>query len=407
MRTIARFLLRRGPVFAVLCLMLAPLSGQQLDLTAFLEERGRPLLKEYMSLLSIPNLASDGENIRRNAVVIRDMFRRRGLDVELLEGQDSPPLVFGKLNQTGADRTVIFYAHYDGQPADPARWESDPWVPVLREGRVEDGARAVALDEVEFGSGRDYRLYGRSTSDDKAPIMALAAALDVLRDEAQALSINLKILFEGEEEAGSPHLRDLLERYRARLNGDALFICDGPTDQSGRMQLTYGARGTIGLEITVYGPNHALHSGHYGNWAPNPIALLANLLASMRDDDGRILIEDYSANVRPPTLEDLEAIRNLPNIDDRLRREYGLAWSEAGNARLAERILLPAINMRGVDSGGVGERAANAIPPEARASIDFRLVPDRPPKRSRPLSKPTSGDKASGSSVTTRALQNV
>jgi acetylornithine deacetylase/succinyl-diaminopimelate desuccinylase-like protein len=146
------------------------------------------------------------------------------------------------------------------------------------------------------------------------------------------------------------------------------------------MVVDYGARGTLGLELTVYGPNHPLHSGHYGNWAPNPIALLTSLLASMRDDDGRILIDKFSDDVRPLSDSDKKAIQELPNIDDRLRREYGLAQTEAGNARLAERILLPALNLRGIQSGGVGEKAANAVPPLARVSIDFRLVPDQDPE---------------------------
>ncbi len=367
----------------VLSFLLAPArrSPAQTDaLNAFLEKRGGALLKEYRALLAIPNLASDAVNIRRNAEAIRDMFRRRGLEAGLLEEEGSPPLVFGEMKIPGARRTVIFYAHYDGQPVDPSRWKSDPWNPVLREGRLEDGGPVVDPGAALSGSGRDYRLYARSASDDKAPIMALAAALDFLRAEGRPLSINLKILFEGEEEAGSPHLPALLERNRSRLGADALFICDGPTDPSGRMQLTFGARGTLGLELTVYGPNHALHSGHYGNWAPNPIALLATLLAGMRDDDGRVLVPGFYDRVRAATPEDLEAIGDMPDIDDSLRREYGLAWTEAGNARLAERILLPALNFRGLESGGVGERAANAVPPEAKASIDFRLVPEQVPE---------------------------
>jgi acetylornithine deacetylase/succinyl-diaminopimelate desuccinylase-like protein len=132
--------------------------------------------------------------------------------------------------------------------------------------------------------------------------------------------------------------------------------------------------------MTVYGPNHPLHSGHYGNWAPNPAALLANLLAALRDDDGRVLVQGFYDRVRPISDEDRKAIRDLPDSDGRLRREYGLAWTESSNARLAERILRPALNLRGLESGAVGAGAANAIPPQARASIDFRLVPDQSPE---------------------------
>ena len=263
---------------------------------------------------------------------------------------------------------------------DASQWKDDPWHAVLRDGRLETGGRSIDASRIVFDGSHDYRLYARSASDDKAPIMALAAALDYLKWEKKTPSVNVKFIFEGEEEAGSPHLLSLLKKYRDLLIGDVLFICDGPVDQTGCMVIDYGARGTLGLELTVYGPNHPLHSGHYGNWAPNPIALLTNLLASMRDDDGRILIDKFYDGVRPLSDSDKKAIQELPNIDDRLRQEYGLAQTEAGNSRLAERILIPALNFRGIQSGGVGEKAANAVPPLARASIDFRLVPDQDPE---------------------------
>ena len=360
-------------------------SAQSRRLESFIEKNCDALLKEYSGFLSIPNVADDLPNIRRNAQTIAALFERRGVAMRLLEGEGCPPLVFGEVVRPGASKTVIFYAHYDGQPVDPTQWTGDPWKPVLRNGRLEDGGQVVQASDIKFDSRLDYRLYGRSTSDDKASIMALAAALDFLKEEKIPLSVNVKLVFEGEEEAGSPHLPALLRKYKDLLRADALFICDGPVDQTGRMQITYGARGSMGLEMTVYGPNHALHSGHYGNWAPNPIALLVNLIASMRDDDGKILIPGFYTEVRPVSEADRQAIRELPNIDDRLRAEFGLAWSEAGNARLAERILGPALNIRGIQSGAVGGKAANAIPPEARASIDIRLVPDQSPENIKKL----------------------
>ncbi len=378
------------PVFAVTLVFLfipppSVASSQDVRLKDHFEQHRIALLQEYSDFLSIPNLASDTPNIRRNAAAIAAMFARRGVDLRLLEAAGSPPLVFGELRNPGASRTVIFYAHYDGQPVDPSRWESDPWKPVLRDGRLQDGGKVVEASEIRSEGKHDYRLYARSSSDDKAPIMALAAALDFLKTEKIPLSVNVIFLFEGEEEAGSPHLPALLGKYKNLLQADALFICDGPVDQSGRMQLVYGARGTMSLEMTVYGPDHPLHSGHYGNWAPNPIALLSNLLSSMRDSDGRILIKGFYERVKPITDKEKLAILEMPDIDDRLREEYGLAWTEADGARLTERMLLPALNIRGVRGGAVGSQAANAIPAEAHASIDFRLVPDQNPTDIRTL----------------------
>jgi acetylornithine deacetylase/succinyl-diaminopimelate desuccinylase-like protein len=360
-------------------------TPQTVRLNEYIAKHKAALLKEYSALLSIPNLASDTPNIRHNAEAIVGMLERRGVETRLLEAAGSPPLVFGEVHNPDAKRTVIFYAHYDGQPVDPPRWQDNPWKPVLRDGRLEDGGKVVEASDIDSGGRHDYRLYARSSSDDKAPIMALAAALDFLNAEKTAPSVNLKFLFEGEEEAGSPHLPALLNANKHLFKADALFICDGPVDQSGRMQLVFGARGTMGLEMTVYGPDHPLHSGHYGNWAPNPIALLSNLLAGMRDGDGRILIDGFYEGVRPVTEKEKRAILEMPDIDDRLRKEYGLAWSEADGARLAERILLPALNIRGIRGGALGSQAANAIPSEASASIDFRLVPDQSPAKIRSL----------------------
>jgi acetylornithine deacetylase/succinyl-diaminopimelate desuccinylase-like protein len=143
------------------------------------------------------------------------------------------------------------------------------------------------------------------------------------------------------------------------------------------MQVGYGARGVMPLELTVYGPVRALHDGHYGNWAPNPASLLASLLAGMRDPDGRVTIAGFYDDVRPITELDRRAIAQIPAVDAELRRSMGIARSEANDAPLPERILLPALNVRGLSAGKVGAQAANAIPTEARASFDIRLVPDQ------------------------------
>ena len=160
-----------------------------------------------------------------------------------------------------------------------------------------------------------WRLYARSAGDDKASIMAMLTALDAMRAANMAPTVNLKFFFEGEEEAGSGHLAAILTKYKDLLKGDAWLFCDGPVSQTGRQQVVFGDRGIIGLGLTIYGPAHALHSGHYGNWAPNPGALLANLIASMRDDDGRILIAHYYDDVRPITPAEQKAIDALPPVD--------------------------------------------------------------------------------------------
>ena len=337
------------------------------------------ILREFAELLRIPNVASDSAGIRRNADVLMSMLARRSLAVRLLETPGSPPAVYGELRAPGARRTLVLYAHYDGQPVVPRDWTNDPWVPVLRDGPVEQGGREVPWPPDGAGAAPEWRIYARSAGDDKAPVMALVAALDALAAARARRSVNLKVFLEGEEEAGSPHLRAMLEEHRDLLAADAWIFCDGPVHQSRRPQVVFGVRGVLGLELTVYGATRPLHSGHYGNWAPNPVALMTELLASLRDTDGRILVPGFDQDVRAPSAAERRALAVLPDPDQALREELGLAGTEANDARLIERIMLPAINFRGVRAGGVGETASNAIPTEARASIDFRLVPDQTP----------------------------
>ena len=320
------------------------------------------IIGEFLRFLEIPNVASDVTNIEKNAAALMEMFSRRRIDARLLRVAGAPPIIVADVRAPRATRTIAFYAHYDGQPVDPTQWETKPWEPAVK----------------------DSRIYARSASDDKAPIIALLAALDALRAAGLEPSVHLKFVFEGEEEAGSPHLEEYLQKFAAELSSDAWIMCDGPVHQSRRPLLFFGVRGVTGGEITVYGPSRALHSGHYGNWAPNPIVMLARLIASMRDDEGRILIDGYYDEVTPVSDAEKEALSRAPAFDDEIRRELALGRVE-GDGTLNERILQPALNVRGISGGHVGERASNSIPTEARASIDLRLVPAQTPARAQAL----------------------
>jgi len=349
---------------------------------AHVEQRQPELLREYAGLLALPNVASDDDGIRRNAAHVVRMLEKRGVAARLLDGRGGPPVVYGELS-VGAPRTVVLYAHYDGQPVEPERWTSPPWTPVLRDGPLRPGARTLDLGSLRGPLDGEWRIFARSASDDKAPILAIAAALDALQAIGARASVNLKLFFEGEEEAGSPHLASVLAANRELLRADAWLLCDGPVHQSRRMQVVFGARGVTDVEVTAYGPARSVHSGHYGNWAPNPALALAHLLAGLRDPDGRIAVAGFYDDVRAPTPAERAALAAVPDVDADIRRDLALAASEAGGARLVERIMLPALNLRGLQSGAVGTKAQNAIPTEARASIDFRLVPDQTPQKVR------------------------
>jgi acetylornithine deacetylase/succinyl-diaminopimelate desuccinylase-like protein len=335
------------------------------------------ILREFGALLSLPNVASDRENIRRNAAHIVEMMRARGLNPRLLEaaGDNVPPAVFGEWRVPGAVQTIIFYAHYDGQPTDPAKWTGTrPWEPTLRDAPLEAGGKILSWPGATELINPEWRLYARSASDDKAGVMAMLTAFDALRAQGIAPTVNLKFFFEGEEEAGSPHLVEIMARHRELLAADAWIICDGPVHQSGRKQVVFGVRGDTNVDVTVYGAKRALHSGHYGNWAPNPAMLLARLLASMKDASGRVMIQGWYDDVEPLDAAERRAIAEAPAYDEQLRRELGLARTEGGGRSLLELINQPSLNINGLSSAETGALARNVIPTTATAALDLRLV---------------------------------
>jgi len=332
----------------------------------------RAIVDEFFELLAIPNLASDTPNIRRNADAVAKILEKRGVKSRLLEVPGAPPAVYGEIRTPGARRTIVFYAHYDGQPLDPKEWASPPWQPVLRDKPLDRDGQVIPLPPGRFDP--ESRIYARSASDDKAPIIAMAAALDALEAARIPLQSNVRFIFEGEEEAGSPHLGQIIAANKDLLSGDVWLICDGPVNQSRRQQIVFGARGVQTLDITVYGPAHELHSGHYGNWAPNPAQMLARLLASMKDDDGRVLIDHFYDGIEPLSATEKRAIAEAPNMDAELEREFWLGRTDGGGKSLLELLNQPSLNVRGMASSRIGAQASNVIPSTAMASIDIRLV---------------------------------
>ncbi len=365
------------PCLALLlpCITFADPSTVVNEIRDWRESNEQAIVEGFAQLLSIPNVASDSDNIRRNAVYIRDLLKPRGFEVRLLEVEGSPPAVFAELKTPGAEKTLMIYMHYDGQPANAENWTSDPWTPVMRDGMVEQGGQRVPMT-APFDP--EWRIFARSAGDDKAPVIALLAALDALKAAGISRSVNLKLFLEGEEEAGSPHLQNMLLKHRALLGADLWLFCDGPVHQSRSWQLSYGVRGSFGFGLTVFGPNRPLHSGHYGNWAPNPIVRLTELINTMRDTQGNILIENYHEQVLVPSLLELEAIEAAPSVDESLIRELGIGRPET-TERVEQAIMRPALNLRGIRSGDVGAQARNSIPTSATASIGLRLVPEQTP----------------------------
>lgn len=340
------------------------------------------IIQEFVNLLSIPNVSSDKENIRKNAEMIKSMLERRSIKTRLLETPGNP-VVFGELSVPKAERTLMFYVHYDGQPVDPSQWtETHPFKPALRPGRLKTGSNEPA--PVPFPAAgeklpEDWRIYARGSSDDRAPIIGILTALDAFRASGISLKNNLKFILEGEEEAGSTNLKSCLEKHADLLACDVLFMCDGPAYYSGDPTLFFGVRGITSLEITLYGPNVSVHSGHYGNWIPNPGIRLAHLIASMRDTNGKVKIKGFYDTVVPLTDFEIKALQAIPSYESSIKDIYGFSDAENNWRSLMEAIQYPALNINGLHSGWTGSQQRTIIPPTATVALDIRLAKGNEP----------------------------
>lgn len=335
------------------------------------------IVRELADFVAIPNAGGAAE-MEANVRALDAMLARRGFSVTRVQGgETAKPSVIARLDVPGARRTLGFYAHFDGQPVDQPDWRTPPFQPVLRAGADAD-APVIDLAGKAAALPPEARLYGRSSSDDKAPIVAILRAIDALRATRQPLAANVILFLDGEEEAGSPDIAAQLRAHADALRADLWILCDGPVHSSGAQQVILGARGIASLELTAYGPRRALHSGHYGNWAPNPALALARLLAAMRDEQGRITIPGFEDGVKPVDAEERRLLDALPAVEADLRRDLRIGRTE-GAPRLMDGVMRPALNVRGFSAGAVGEKAANVIPTRAMASIDMRLVPGQTP----------------------------
>ena len=346
-------------------------------------EREQQIIEDFVDLLSLPNDSANLDDMDDNVDLIISMLQSRGIETRVLRAGRSP-YVYGEINTPGATETLLLYAHFDGQPVQEENWTYPPFTPTLIDAPL-PGGDPINLDSVNGEFEPEWRLYARSAGDDKMPVIAIIHTLDALRENGIELSVNLKLLFDGEEERGSPTLGQVIDANPGLFDADLLLFCDGPMHQSRHAQLVFGVRGSATVDITTYGATRPLHSGHYGNWAPNPIMQLSYLLTSMRDETGRILVNGYYDNVA--TLSELEraAINAMPDTSTGLQNELSIHTPEGGGVRLEELVTLPAINARGIVAGGVGLQGRNIILPSATVSLNLRMVPNQNPARLRQL----------------------
>lgn len=349
-----------------------------LNIRKYSGQHASSLTREFLSFLSIPNIASNPDDRDRNIEFIKEMMEKRGIQhIQLLHppSKSGPPAIYGEV-MSGAPVTLVFYAHYDGQPVNPAQWDAglEPFTPVVYTDDIRKKGRPLPVSALDSARDPHWRVYARGASDDKSGVIAILDAYQALTQCGLKPGCNLKFFFEGEEEAGSPHLGEVLQTYTPLLKSDLWIICDGPVHQSGKKQLFFGVRGATGLDLTVYASKRPLHSGHYGNWAPNPTMMLSKLLSSLKDESGKVLVKSFYDDVVPLGPVEMKALQESPPVDKAIMQELGIITSEMTGLSLNEAINLPALNIVGLQSGNVGKLASNQIPSWAKANIDLRQV---------------------------------
>ena len=338
---------------------------------------------EFLELLAIDNVAAEPRDMQRNAAFLDESFRKRGFTTQLVNNPAGRPAVFAQYPDAIAGaKTILFYIHFDGQPVIPTEWaQKSPFDPVVKKRDADGQWKEVSRDQLLTGPlDPELRVFARSASDDKAPIMMLLTAIDLLRAQKKSPDIHIKVILDGEEEISSPSLAGMVKANQSLFGADALVILDGPAHDSGRPTLAFGNRGIAQATLTVFGPRNPVHSGHFGNYVPNPALRLAELLATMKDDEGRVSIPGYYDGVEL-TSADREVLARTGDDEVALRKRLGIAQAEKVGGNYREATQYPSLNVRGMASAAVGDKAANIVPSEAIAELDLRTTPDTDGRR--------------------------
>ena len=330
-------------------------------------------LKTHREFVSLPNVAVNYEDMQKNIDWAKTAFEARSFKVSLLESTTLPVFLAERIVDPKA-KTILYYFHLDGQAVNPARWDQpDPFVPVLKKQNAEGAWEIIDWSNLNKKIDPDWRIFGRAAADDKAPIMMMLTAIDLLKAEGKAPNYNLKIILDCQEEAGSEAFLSTLEKYKKVYAADYMLILDGPAHASNQPTLTFGCRGNATCNLTVYGSKLPQHSGHYGNYSPNPIFTMSHLLASMKGENGRVLIDGYydGIEIDPVTAK---ILADVP--DDEKAIQKGLVIHQAdqvGNG-YQEALQYPSLNVRHIETSWKGPGLKTVIPEFMTAHFDVRLV---------------------------------
>ena len=353
------------------------LDQDQLDKTA--EEYAIASFPILQEILSIPNDAFYPADIEKNIQWCEEAFAKRGFKSTRIE-TETVPLLLAERKQRKAEKTVLVYLQIDGQPVDTTRWfQESPYTPTLKKIDTTGNWKAIPWTSIENYED-DWRVFARSASDAKGPVAMFLAALDAAKELDIKPNYNIKIIMDFEEELGSPQLPGAVTKNVELLKADMLIIFDGPRHITNKPTLTFGARGIATLQLTTYGPVVAQHSGHFGNYAPNPALRLSKILASMKDDEGRVTINGFYDGISI-NAETEKVLRAVPDDEAQIMDRLQIANTDKVGSYYQESIQYPSLNIRGMQSGWINEKVRTIVPGWARAEIDVRLVLESDPDR--------------------------
>ncbi len=354
------------------------IKSSELDELALQYAKGS--FDELYDFFSIPNDATYPEDIEKNVSWCENAFSKRGFETQRLETSTVPLLLASRIISPKA-KTVLIYLQVDGQPVDSSAWfQESPWTPTLKAQNADGKWEILDWSKLEGELDRDWRIFVRSASDARGPDMMFLKAMDIINDRKLKPNFNMKVILDFEEELGSPRLPKAVVDYSETLSADMLIIFDGPRHISNEPTLTYGARGIATVSLEVFGPRVPQHSGHYGNYAPNPALRLSQLLSSMKDNVGRVTIPNwYDGITLSPEVKAI--LKQVPDNEDDIKRKIGISEIDAVATNYQESIQYPSLNIRGMRSAWVGAEARTIVPASATAEIDIRLVKESDAQR--------------------------
>lgn len=353
-------------------------SGQVMTSEEIKIEANKKFTESLYDLKDFLKIANDGhypDQVKNNLDRCTKIFEKLDFTTKVLT-TDGAPLLFAQREFHKKAKTLLFYLQIDGQPVDTSAWnQPDPYVAVLKEERSENEWQTIPFDTIKQYYNPEWRLFARSVSDSKGPAMALISALQIMQTLKMAPQFNIKVLMDFQEELGSPDLAGAVIKNRELLLADALLIMDGTRHISNWPTLTYGARGIATATLKIFGPKEPLHSGQYGNYAPNPVFEASRLIGSLKDDEGKVTLNGFYDGI---VLSEKEKamLKSLPENEDSLRSRLGISSKDAVGNNYQEALQYPSLNVRGLQAGWVGKEVRTLIPNEVIIEFDMRLVPE-------------------------------